>query len=348
MISIIIPIFNTPYDILKRCVLSILANDCADYEVILIDDGSYESNSMLYKGLCHIDNRVQYYKFLNSGPSEARNKGVVKSKGDYVTFVDADDYVSPFFLGDAQYLITKFTNPDLIIGLVKNTGFENIEFHKNKIEVLELLHENDKEILINHMLGQRNHRFDFHDLGHISDGPIARVLKRSLFKKINFNKDVIWNEDTIWNIKLVAKCNRVLVTNRTWYMYFNYSASATNRFRKNCLNEFYNILPLEFDIMKNSWPNNYIGIYYMMYKDLQILNRTYIFHKENSSCIIDKFRDFRHAIEYPLMKEALKSILENFSFISIKSLAKFLLCLDMTYGSRLFSFCVYYIKYYKR
>ncbi len=95
-LSVIIPIYNTPYDLLEHCLASIKENlvDMEGVEVLMINDGStapHIASQLQQKAL--EDSRFLYIYKPNSGVSETRNLGIEKAKGEYITFVDADDYL---------------------------------------------------------------------------------------------------------------------------------------------------------------------------------------------------------------------------------------------------------------
>ena len=104
MISFIIPSFNSSNTI-KRAVESIL-NQTSNikYEIIIVDDGSSDNTEEVLKCYDH-DERVKYYKKENSGVADTRNYGVLKAVGDYIIFVDSDDYISENLLNDIERFI---------------------------------------------------------------------------------------------------------------------------------------------------------------------------------------------------------------------------------------------------
>lgn len=93
MLSVIIPIYNVEY-FLKDCIISVLNQDYSDIEVLLINDGSTDSSANICDQFQKKDSRIQVYHTKNLGVGHARNLGIEKAKGDYITFVDSDDYVS--------------------------------------------------------------------------------------------------------------------------------------------------------------------------------------------------------------------------------------------------------------
>ncbi len=92
MISVIVPVYNTR-EYLERCVNSVLVQTYQDMEIILVDDGSTDGSGEICDGFAERDGRVRVFHKENGGSSSARNLGIENAKGDYVGFVDSDDYV---------------------------------------------------------------------------------------------------------------------------------------------------------------------------------------------------------------------------------------------------------------
>lgn len=88
MISVIVPIYNSE-KYLERCISSIIAQSFSDIEILLIDDGSKDKTAEICKKYVISDNRVKYYRKENGGVASARNLGLSKAKGSYITFVDS-------------------------------------------------------------------------------------------------------------------------------------------------------------------------------------------------------------------------------------------------------------------
>ena len=95
LISIIVPVYNIK-EYLERCVDSILAQTYENIEVLLVDDGSTDGTSLLVDTLGKKDNRIRVFHKENGGSSSARNLGIREAKGDYLGFIDSDDYIEPY------------------------------------------------------------------------------------------------------------------------------------------------------------------------------------------------------------------------------------------------------------
>ena len=113
MVSIIIPVYNVkPY--LKRCVESVLNQSYTDFETILVDDGSTDGSSAICDEYLERDTRIRVIHKENGGLSDARNAGINAAVGEYILFVDSDDFLDK----DALDILTKEIRPgvDIIIG----------------------------------------------------------------------------------------------------------------------------------------------------------------------------------------------------------------------------------------
>ncbi len=103
MLSFVIPVYNSE-DTIKRCIDSIIAQKSnIDFEVVVVDDGSSDKTGKIVSS--YVDDRVKYFFKINGGVASARNYGISKAKGDYIIFVDSDDYISNSLLNDIELYI---------------------------------------------------------------------------------------------------------------------------------------------------------------------------------------------------------------------------------------------------
>ena len=93
MISVIIPVYNVE-DCLEECINSVLAQTYTDFEIIIVDDGSTDSSGQICDSYRNVDSRVFVFHTDNNGLSEARNYGIDHSNGDYIYFIDSDDWIN--------------------------------------------------------------------------------------------------------------------------------------------------------------------------------------------------------------------------------------------------------------
>lgn len=109
IISIIVPVYNTE-KYLRRCVDSIIAQTFTDWECLLIDDGSTDSSPMICDEYAKYDNRIKVFHQDNRGVSVARNKGIQYAKGEWITFIDSDDYLLEDYLYHSSILLQKYNS----------------------------------------------------------------------------------------------------------------------------------------------------------------------------------------------------------------------------------------------
>lgn len=310
-VSIVIPIYNISTDIFIRCLNSALFQLSTTDEIIVIDDGSSDEFSEKYIQICNKDKRIKYHRQINSGPSVARNNGVLLATGDYILFLDSDDYLINGSIDQAKESINIY-KPDIVLGYVykdqSDDGTVRELICEEKPECLFFSDSSDIAILLNHILGYLSPKFTY-DLGYISDGPWCRVFKRELFDSCCFNVDSKWNEDTLWNIELLNKCKSAVVCKSLWYVYAIREGSIMQSYRQNCLEEFIFISEKITSIGNLIW-NGQIrkGISCRVWRDLFVLSQAYLFNANNNNSFNLNFQSLKEAIRSSPYQQAIHGI----------------------------------------
>ena len=116
-ISVIIPVYNGEKYI-KRCIDSIKKQTFNDWEIILVDDGSKDKTGVICDSYALEDKRIKVFHKSNGGVSVARNFGIDKAIGDYITFVDCDDWIEKDFFEKVVNFLTKDSVDILITGFI--------------------------------------------------------------------------------------------------------------------------------------------------------------------------------------------------------------------------------------
>ena len=125
LISIIIPVYNVE-KYLSRCVDSILSQSVEDWELILVDDGSNDSSLQICEEYAKKDARIKAIHQENAGPSAARNKGIELARGEYISFLDADDWFEDWLYVDYSNAIQE-SNYDIIFqGFIRELPDEKV------------------------------------------------------------------------------------------------------------------------------------------------------------------------------------------------------------------------------
>ena len=141
LISIILPVYNGENTICQA-IESVLNQSYQNFQLIIVDDGSQDSTSEKCKNYLE-NHQVSYYKLKNGGVSKARNFGIKKAKGEYITFIDSDDLYDKFFLETMTMSIQK--GYDLVTSGYQNfeknnkVFLPNIKNFQSKAEYIQLL-----------------------------------------------------------------------------------------------------------------------------------------------------------------------------------------------------------------
>ncbi len=205
VVSVIVPVFNAE-GYFKNCMDALLAQDFLDIEIILINDGSIDNTKTICDiyGKNHDNITVIHQK--NSGVSSARNVGIHLAKGEYIAFVDSDDFMIPNYISS---LFEAFSEEsDLSVCGIKAV--------KNGIpqEPVHMLNGtfSTKDFLRLAFLG------DVHPLAAFST-PTNKLLKTSIIKDANllFDTRFSYGEDTLFMLNYLAKAKTISLTNSTYY-----------------------------------------------------------------------------------------------------------------------------------
>lgn len=216
-ISIIVPVYNAE-KYLGRCIDSILAQSFKDFELILINDGSTDSSQEICDKYSLFDNRVKVISQENSGASSARNTGLSKAIGEFICFVDADDFVGKEYLSCMLNIVDNKT--DLIcqgLTCVKKGSESVIGFDKEEIFAID----NDCSFFDKYIL------FRF-------CGSYCKLFKRCLIQEnnIKFSSKIICAEDFDFILKYLRCCNYIKVTPSANYYYEHHENSVSSNIYK--------------------------------------------------------------------------------------------------------------------
>lgn len=215
-VSVIVPVYNME-KYLSRCVDSILAQTYADLEVILVDDGSKDSSAAICDQYAERDGRIKVVHKANGGLSSARNAGLDLAKGDYIGFVDSDDYISPEMY---SVLCHHIENSDCEIANVMYVrADENGRTTPSKVP-----HNTDKEI--------EAEQFAKELMLHTGDVSVCTKLFRAeLFKNIRFPEGKL-NEDLLFILDVLGGVKKIAFAAHVGYFYFTRSGSISGGYGK--------------------------------------------------------------------------------------------------------------------
>lgn len=208
VISVIIPVYKVEKYI-HRCVDSVLAQTFTDFEVILVDDGSPDDCGKICDAYAEKDDRIRVIHQVNQGLSAARNSGISQAAGEYLYFIDSDDYMDPASL-------------EILLNLAEKEGADYVIGGHHRVEPDG---------------STPNHSAEWPDVKDTEDIRIAllrnkipnfawgRLSKRSLWDDLSFPVGVLV-EDMYVTAKLAYKAKKVILTKEPLYYYSNENAGS--------------------------------------------------------------------------------------------------------------------------
>lgn len=246
IISVIIPVFNSEKYI-TRCLDSVCYQTVKDIEIIVINDGSTDSSPMYVKNYIKKDNRIIYITQNNKGAGAARNLGLSVSKGEFITFIDADDFYSdPCVFERMINLYSKHfgnSHNSFIIFNYKNY-YPELELYNNALEYPILDNIFSKTDLLNKLTRS----------GIFLASPCFRLIPREFLKtnRIYFPEKNI-GEDILWNIELIEHASSIKIFNDYSYIYRkqNMSSASTSITTEKLLK-----LLQSFDLISDKYQNH--------------------------------------------------------------------------------------------
>lgn len=204
MISIIIPCYNAEKTI-KRCLESVISQTYKNIEIVIINDGSIDKTDSIIKKYIN-DNRIKYYNRSNHGIGKTRNFGIKEATGEYITFLDSDDYL-PNDAIDNLYKLAQKNKLDLV---VSDYYVDNKNIKSEKI----------KSFPITNIKNNPNLIFD------INLAPWNKLYKKELIENIKFEENLKY-EDAPFVIESIIKAKRIGKLDKETYYYVVNSNSET-------------------------------------------------------------------------------------------------------------------------
>lgn len=251
MISIIIPIYNAE-KYLSRCIDSVLSQTYSDIELLLINDGSKDNSGAICKEYARKDSRIRIFYKENGGVSSARNLGLNNAIGEYVMFVDSDDYMLPTMC-EVMLSTLHSKKTDLIVCGTTETGGGIWAPHYDFDYSFTELKKNFVAILHTELLSP----------------PWNKLFKKELIGGQQFREDMSFGEDLMFNIRYLEKCRNVSFIKETPFFHEkNNNSSLVVRFNRNRL---FDIEKLWLSIDNFSIERN--KLFYKYLRDLAIYSR---------------------------------------------------------------------------
>ena len=209
--SVIVPIYNVE-EYLERCIDSILQQTFEDYEVLLVNDGSLDGCADICKKYLAND-KVRYFEKENGGLGDARNYGIDRSQGEFLVFVDSDDYIEKEMLEYISTAIDKYSSDVIIF----NQAIVNMDD--------ELIYVDQQPLEPEKVMSIQTNR----NLLLLEPSACNKVFKKQLFIENHIRFPVqVWYEDLRTTGKVLSVAENVVYIDKAFYHYFKRPGSIMN------------------------------------------------------------------------------------------------------------------------
>lgn len=281
LISVIVPIYNIE-KYLPICVNSIIEQTYENLEILLIDDGSTDDSGKICDKFCAQDKRCKVIHQKNQGQAEARNKGLQEATGDYISFIDGDDYIHPKFYEILYKAINKGDYSFSMVDAKKTTSvLEGV--NKECIETQYTTHILSRDMLMEEL---------FND--NILHGDVTIVVVwNKLYKRTTINglffKNIA-NEDNEFSTQVILKTSSAIVIENAELYYYVQRPSSTEHqsFNQRNINAINCYLLCLNDIPKNQPRYRRLCLERLYKKMLDIRHRSPTDFKSETMCVIKK------------------------------------------------------------
>lgn len=253
---------------LKRCVASIEMQTYRNLEIILIDDGSEDNCPKICDVLAKEDSRIKIFHKENGGQSSARNLGLENATGEYISFVDSDDYIDKYFIqdlydslcnSDAEIAIAGFTVVDENMNFIKE---EKVDLNKDCCDGREILSKiMDKD------------GYKFVTLWN-------RMYRRSIFDSVRFEEGRIFEDEAICH-KLFYGCKKINLISNCSYHYVIRNGSTMN-----------SVMTAEKLFMKQMFHQERLLFYKSKHDDKLFIKERQLY----CNCLVNIFMDYSYCL----------------------------------------------------
>ena len=210
IVSVILPVYNAE-KYLARCIESVMNQKGCQIELVIVNDGSKDGSDAVIKSFN--DPRIKYIQKSNGGVSSARNIALDQATGDYITFIDADDYIESDYCGK------------MLQNIVENEAdictCRAIDHHLKNDNDIRYMPESDKLLFLD------SDSYSFFD-DSLQKAVCCTLIKKSLIGDIRFRDDIFVAEDSLFLAECIHKAGKIVVMYKNLYHYMIFDESTSH------------------------------------------------------------------------------------------------------------------------
>lgn len=299
MISIIIPIYNVS-QYLNECIQSVVNQSYKDFECVLIDDGSSDGCEMICDQWAQKDSRIKVIHQSNQGVSKARNRGISEAQGEYITFIDSDDWIAPNYLNELFQPIEKY-NIDLVVcGLQQHYSDGTSKNYSYKTGIIKIEQQFTNEFT------DINKKF-------LLFGPVIKLYKKSIIQehKIHFPPAYTYGEDLLFNYNYLEYVKAIYIVDQCLYHYRIIGSGTLSSIKR--INQF-EIDYAQWKILKDFFYRKKLWNDYSTF---------YLYHRL-WWCIYDAILSFPERLKGKSIKYKIQYIKQIVSIKEVKQLSQYI------------------------
>lgn len=274
LISIIVPIYKVE-KYLEKCVHTITSQTYKNLEIILVDDGSPDNCPVLCEALAKTDKRIKVIHKTNGGLSDARNVGFEHSSGDFIAFIDSDDFININYIETLYNNLIK-TNADMSI-----CNYQDV-YEDQEIDITE---KSNSEVLVFDSTNKFEQLFGTHRVNFITAW--GKLYKREIFDKIKYPIHKIHEDEFVCH-HILSLCNKVCFSDVKYYYYLQRQNSIMHQKKHANKNlDAFEALYDRFLFFKDNYPKLALNSLYAYLSDITV--NYYKFDKSVRKELLDRF-----------------------------------------------------------
>ena len=271
-LSVIVPVYNVE-EYIYNALDSLVRQTLKDIEIIVVDDGSKDNSSKIVKDFQKKYKNIEYYKKKNGGLSDARNYGIKYARGEYIAFLDSDDYIS-YDAYEKMYNKAKEKDYDIVTCDVEYV-------YQFKTKIIKTTPKKDTKNIRKTMLD-------------IYPAAWNKIFKRTLFDNNILFKKGVWFEDVEFIYRILPYVKSIGVVHKPFNKYVQRSGSITRTVNKKIYDYVYNMNGLVDYYKENDLYNKY-------QKELEYVYVRYVYATFIKSVLRYDYKDYLEALDFAIM-----------------------------------------------